>query len=355
MTTGTSLAERVSATQEARAQGSGMTVYQAVQSAEFSGQLAKALPKAITPERFVRLVMTQVRTNQMLMRCDQASFLGAVMTAAQLGLEFDARQLAYLIPRKVQGQWRATAMIGYRGYIELARRSGQVRDVQAHVVYARDEFVVEYGDTPRVIHKPTLVGERGDAIAAYAVAFYKDGGTTAIALRKDEIEKRRGRSAAGDKGPWSTDWDAMARKTAVRALAAYLPQTPELANAIALDEVVRTDHTAEHLDDATVEIPEDEGDDETPDEIDSPDGPGTTEGPPALGAGDGEPTDDLPPSVDGEVAAAPSGLSEYDEMAVPALRVLCAERGLTNSGSKDTLIRRLVEHDERPFTEDEGQ
>lgn len=360
MNAGTSLAQRVEAKQEARAQGSGVTIYESVQTPEFSGQLARALPKAITPERFVRLVMTQVRTNQMLMRCDQASFLGAVMTAAQLGLEFDARQLAYLIPRKVQGQWRATAMIGYRGYIELARRSGQVRDVQAHVVYERDEFVVEYGDTPRVIHKPTLVGERGAPIAAYAVAFYKDGGTTAIALRKDEIEKRRGRSAAGDKGPWATDWDAMARKTAVRALAAYLPQTPELANAIALDEVVRTDHTAEHLDDATVEIPDDEdefpeADTVAPGEIDSPDGPGT-EVPPDPGAGDGEPATDLPPSVDaGAVATAPSGLSEYEDLAPAALRVICGERDLDTKGSKAELIARLVAHDERPFTGDEGK
>ena len=353
--TGTSLAERVTATQEARAQGSGMTVYQAVQTDEFSGQLARALPKAITPERFVRLVMTQVRTNPMLMRCDQASFLGAVMTAAQLGLEFDARQLAYLIPRKIQGQWRATAMIGYRGYIELARRSGQVRDVQAHVVYERDEFVVEYGDAPRIIHKPTLIGERGGVVAAYAVAFYRDGGTTALALRKDEIEKRRGRSAAGDKGPWSTDWDAMARKTAVRALAAYLPQTPELANAIALDEQVRTDHTAEHLDDATLEIPEDDEGDVPPDENDSPDGPGV-EVPPDLDAGDGVPATDLSPSVDaGEVAAVPSGLSEYADMAPAALRVVAGDRGLDTKGSKAELIARLVAHDERPFTGDEGQ
>lgn len=350
---GTSLAERVTATQEARAQGSGMTVYQAVQTEEFSGQLARALPKAITPERFVRLVMTQVRTNRDLMRCDQASFLGAVMTAAQLGLEFDARQLAYLIPRKIKGQWRATAMIGYRGYIELARRSGQVRDVQAHVVYERDEFVVEYGDTPRIIHKPTLTGERGGPIAAYAVAFYKDGGTTAIALRKDEIEKRRGRSAAGDKGPWATDWDAMARKTAVRALAAYLPQTPELANALALDEQVRTDHTAQHLDDATLEIPEgddeDEGTDEVSDEIESPDGHGPAE------AVDVVPPDaDFPlGGADGEAPAAPSGLSEYADMAPAALRVVAGERGLDTKGSKAELIARLVAHDERPFSEED--
>lgn len=352
--TGTSLAERAQASAAQQQQGgSGMTVYQAVQTPEFSAQLARALPKAISPERFVRLVMTQVRTSPNLMRCDQASLLGAVMTAAQLGLEFDARQLAYLIPRKIKGQWRATAMIGYRGYIELARRSGQVRDVQAHVVYERDEFSVEYGDSPKIVHKPTIKGERGVPIGAYAVAFYKDGGTSGLWLRIDEIEARRGRSASGDNGPWNTDFDSMARKTPVRALAAFLPQTPELAHAVALDEQVRTDHTAD-LDDVRVEPTDDEDEGaDAPAAIGSPDGP------------EGDPGDGVPPAGDpspgeGEAATAPSGLSEYDAMTVPALRVLCAERGLANAGGKDVLIRRLVEWDERPFdeappVEDEGQ
>lgn len=333
---GTSLVERVEATQQARSTGSGMTVYQAVQTPEFTRQLARALPKAMTPERFVRLVMTQVRANPRLLRCDHASFLGAVMTAAQLGLEFDARQLAYLIPRKLKGQWRATAMIGYRGYIELARRSGLVRDVQAHVVYERDEFEVSYGDEPRIVHRPTIVGERGAPIAAYAVAFYKDGGTQGLVLRLDEIEARRARSASGGDGPWVTDWDVMACKSTVRALAAYLPQTPELAYAMVLDEQVRTDHDAEHLDDATIEVPDEDG---------SADGPG--------GDDAEEPATDTPPPSAGSI---PSALSEYDAMTVPELRVLCAERGLTNSGTKDVLVRRLVEHDERPFTgEGEGE
>lgn len=348
---GTSLAQRVEATQEARAQGSGMTVYQAVQTPEFSAQLAKALPKAITPERFVRLVMTQVRTSPNLMRCDQASLLGAVMTAAQLGLEFDARQLAYLIPRKIKGQYRATAMIGYRGYMDLARRSGLVRDVQAHVVYERDEFSVEYGDGPRVVHRPTMTGERGAPIAAYAVAFYKDGGTTSLALRLDEIEARRGRSSAGGSGPWATDWDAMARKTAVRALAAYLPQTPELANAMALDEQVRTDHTAEHLDDATIEVDDDDEDAPEaevvpPAAIGGPDGPGEGASP----AGDGEHPDGSPPSPSGDATTAPSGLSEYEPLTPAQLRAVCGERGLDTKGSKAEMLARLVAHDERPFT-----
>jgi recombination protein RecT len=340
------LAARVEATQVARQTGSGKTVFQALEDPKFKTQLARALPKAINPERFLRLVLTECRTSPNLMRCSHASLLGATMTAAQLGLEIDVRGLAYLIPRRHKNGYAATLMIGYRGYVELARRSGDVRDVRAHVVYERDDFDCEYGDSPRLFHRPTLIGERGEPVAAYAVAFYKDGTTSALALRVDEIEARRKRSAARDDGPWVTDWDAMARKTAVRALAPYLPQTPEFAHALALDEQVRVDYE-KPLED--VKPLEDDGIPEAELVGDAEDGeaPGGSDPPFRPDQRSDEVAQNPQPS-----AADPPGLSEYDALTPAQLRAECARRELDPKGSKADLVARLVAFDERPFVED---
>lgn len=194
-------------------------------------QITRALPRHLDGGRFERLLLTQLRTVPKLMQCSPASLMAAMMTVGQLGLEPDkATGHVYLIPygREVQ------VVIGYRGLIELARRSGQIKSIMARIAYAGDEFEIRLGTDEGITHRPALKG-RGDPIAVYAVATLNDGTQVFDWMTVEEVEAVRERSRSGKSGPWTTDWGEMARKTVVRRLAKYLPLSPELADGLAAD------------------------------------------------------------------------------------------------------------------------
>ena len=202
------------------------------------GELAKALPKHMDVDRLIRLALTSVRQNPRLAECTMPSILGAIMQAAQLGLEPDGiLGQAYLVPYKNKGTLEAQFQIGYRGYLALTMRSGQVRSVAAEVVYEGDSFSFAYGSKKFIRHTPTLA-ERGKPIAAYAIAHFKDGGDDFRVLQLADIERARScsRGADRDDSPWRTHWQEMARKTAVRALAKYLPLSVEVQRAAVEEE-----------------------------------------------------------------------------------------------------------------------
>lgn len=201
-------------------------------------QLARALPKHMDPDRLARIALTVLRQTPQLGRCTPQSFLGALMTSAQLGLEPGPLGESYLVP---YGD-TVTFIPGYRGLVKLAWQSGQMKSIAAHTVHEHDEFDYAYGLEPVLKHKPALTN-RGAVIAVYAAAVLKDGGSAFIVMSREDVEAIRTRSRAGRNGPWVTDWDAMARKTAVRQLIRWLPLSTELHNlatAAAMDETVRT-------------------------------------------------------------------------------------------------------------------
>lgn len=202
-------------------------------------QIALAVPKHLTPERIMRVAMTAIQRTPKLLDCDAQSLLASVMQCAQLGLEPDGiLGHAYLVPfknNKRGGILEAQFMIGYKGLISLARRSGEVSSINAQVVYSNDEFDYSYGLDEKLFHRPTT-GERGRPIAAYCVARFKDGGHAFEVMTYEDIESIRKRSKAAEDGPWVTDWPEMARKTVVRKLAKYLPLSIEFQKAAALDE-----------------------------------------------------------------------------------------------------------------------
>lgn len=204
-------------------------------------QLARALPKLMDPDRFARILITEVKANPQLMKAEPSSFMAAVMKAAALGLEPGPLGHVYFLPfknNKRGGVIEVTLVIGYKGLIDLARRSGQVSELYAEVVYEGDEFDYELGLHRTLGHRRTPDSNRQKVTHAYAVAKYRDGGFDFRVLDRIEIDARRARSkaASDDKGPWVTDFDPMARKTAVRALSAYLPLTVEAASAMESDE-----------------------------------------------------------------------------------------------------------------------
>lgn len=207
-------------------------------------QLQRALPGKLSIDRLIRVALTAASRQPKLLKCTPASFLGAVIQSAQLGLDPDgALGHAYLIPylnKKHQPPiLEVQFMIGYKGYIELANRTNQLKgSPYAQMVCKNDEFDYEYGANPTLRHKPLLSGERGPVIAFYAYAHPKSGGFLFEVMPKVDVDRIRASSKAKDDGPWVEHYDEMGRKTAIRRLQKYLPLTPQLARAIQLDEML---------------------------------------------------------------------------------------------------------------------
>lgn len=210
-------------------------------------QMALAMPKHMTADRLARIALTEVRKVPKLAQCDQTSFLGAIMQCASLGLEpGGALGHAYLLPfdknKKVDGRWvkdrtEVQLIVGYRGMIDLARRSGQIQSLEARAVFAKDEFEVELGLDSTIVHKPAWdEADRGPLTFVYAIAKLKDGGVQFDVMSRTEIEKVRAQSKAKDNGPWVSHFDEMAKKTVIRRLFKYLPVSIEIQRAVGLDE-----------------------------------------------------------------------------------------------------------------------
>ena len=211
-------------------------------------EIARALPKHMDPDRLARIATTVLRQTPQLGAADPASFLGALMTCAQLGLEPGPLGHAYLVPfrNNKTGTIEVTFIPGYRGLLDLARRSGQVQSVAAHVVKDGDHFDYTLGLHPRLEHKPG--DQRGQTTHVYAVVHYKDGGYDMEVMSTQDVEDIRARSKAAKSGPWVSDWDEMARKTVLRRLAKRMPMAVEMAQAVAQDERVRTAISPDELD-----------------------------------------------------------------------------------------------------------
>lgn len=200
-------------------------------------QIRKALPSVITPERFTRMVLTALSSTPKLQTCTPQSFLGAMMQAAQLGVEPNTPLgQAYLIPYGNVCQFQ----LGYKGLIDLAYRSGEVSSIQAHEVHENDVFEYEYGLEPKLKHVPAQK-DRGNVIMYYAVLKLKNGGVGFEVMSREDVETfARKKSKAFNNGPWKTDFDEMAKKTVLKKVLKYAPLKTEFARAVATDETVKS-------------------------------------------------------------------------------------------------------------------
>lgn len=209
-----------------------------------SQAVGASLPAGYDRDRFVRLLLTAANTNPELFECDPRSFLAAGVTAAQLGLEpNDPRGLAYLVPFRAQGRGKVVQLIiGYRGMLDLARRSGLVSSINAFAVYDGDQFTYRLGLSPTLDHVPHPDGDEDPAklVAVYAVATVGKSALTGdkqfVVLSRRQIDKVRDQYARSAASPWRTHYVEMALKTALRRLCKWLPQTVELAHAVDADE-----------------------------------------------------------------------------------------------------------------------
>jgi len=212
-------------------------------------QLAMAVPKHLPVDRLLRVAMTSIQQTPKLLDCTPVSLLRCVMTCAQLGLEPDQfLGQAYLVPfwNSKKNCMEAQLIPGYRGYISLARRSGEVQSVSAQVVYERDEFILKYGIHEDLTHIP-IERDRGKAKGAYVIFKYKDGGYSFDYMSVDDINKIRQRSKAKDDGPWVTDYDEMAKKTVIKRHSKLAPLSVEFQKAVALEDRAYTGESQEGI------------------------------------------------------------------------------------------------------------
>jgi recombination protein RecT len=208
--------------------------------------LAAVLPKHVGADRMLKIALGALRTTPKLMQARTDTLLGAIIQCAQLGLEPNTPLgHAYLIPfeNRSKGVTEVQIVFGYKGLIDLARRSGQIVSIAAHEVRANDHFEYEYGLEEKLVHRPAM-GERGEVIAFYAVAKLVGGGYAFEVMSKADVIAIRDASQGWKQAvryqkeansPWGAHFVEMGRKTVLRRLFKFLPVSIELATAATLD------------------------------------------------------------------------------------------------------------------------
>ena len=199
-----------------------------INSDRVKAEIIRALPSHVTPDRFIRVMLTALTKTPKLMECTQESVMRCMMDCSALGIEPDGRRV-HLIPYGKE----CTLIIDYKGLVELVRRSGNVTSIRAEHVCENDEFSWENGV---LNHRIDWRKPRGEIQAVYAEAKLASGETQTAVMTREEVEGIRKRSKAGSSGPWVTDWGEMAKKTPLRRLVKLLPLSADIADAIDRDD-----------------------------------------------------------------------------------------------------------------------
>lgn len=199
--------------------------------------IERQLGGAMNSEAFVRAVLSEITKSPDLMKADPRTLLGGVMLAAQLRLEIGSGLGEfYLTPRKDHGKQICLPIIGFQGMIKLALRSEFVTNVEAFMVREGDDFTFGANSDRGMFYDwtPRDFEDTRPWIGVVASARMKTGGTTWVYLTREQVYKRR--PSFWEKSPWRTHEEEMSKKTAVRALAKYLPKSTDLGRALEADE-----------------------------------------------------------------------------------------------------------------------
>lgn len=219
-------------------------------------ELKKALPSVLTPERFTRIALSALNQTPQLQQCTPMSFIGALLSAAQLGLEPNSPLgQAYLIPFKNKGVMECQFQIGYKGLIDLAYRNGGMQTIQAHTVYAGDEFEFEYGLNPKLVHRPASE-DRGEPVWFYGLYRMVNGGYGFYVMSKAEMNlyaANYSKAFSSGYSPWKTNYEEMAKKTVIKRALKYAPIKTEFHRALSNDETIKTRVSA-NMDEITNEM-----------------------------------------------------------------------------------------------------
>lgn len=202
-------------------------------------QIAAALPSVIPADHFIRMVTTVIKHSPDLQVCTTTSLLGACMHAASLGLEPGPLEHCYFLPFRDNkaNEMRVQFILGYKGMIELARRSGQLSGtVEVMTVRQGDDYEFELGLEPILRHRPAEV--KGETICYWGLARFVEGGFYMREVWPWEIDEHRARSSAPNSPAWRNDFDSMAHKTVVRIMWPLLPKSTQMARAVQTDGAV---------------------------------------------------------------------------------------------------------------------
>lgn len=185
---------------------------------------------------FISSVISIANGSKELRKADPMTVVGAAMVAATLQLPVvPTIGLAYIVPYKGAAQFQ----IGYKGLIELAERSGQFKNIIDEVVYEgqlvrKNRFTGEY-----VFDED---GRKSDKVIGYMARFdLINGFSKTIFWTIAEVQAHANKFSqayrSGYNCPWKSDFDAMARKTVLKALfSKYAPKSIQMQNAIAFDQ-----------------------------------------------------------------------------------------------------------------------
>lgn len=216
----------------------------------FKLQLAAALPRHLTPDRFIRVLLTATIKTPKLLQCTQESLFKCVFDAAAAGLECDGRRV-HLIPfeNRKKGTVECQLIFDYKGLAELAMRSATVSSIHADNVHENDVFEVDRGQITK--HLVDYRKERGNAFASYCLIRFKDGGEKCEVMSKEEINAIRDRSQGYQsfkKGstlsnPWETDPGEMWKKTVAKRAFKWVPLSPEIRDALTAEESIDIEAT----------------------------------------------------------------------------------------------------------------
>lgn len=204
------------------------------------GEIAKALPRHLTPDAMLRTVYTTLQSNPKLMECTPESLLRAVMLSSQMGLLPDGISgQSYFIPYKNKDNGWALEVqfqLGYKGNLELARRSGQVARVDVQTVYEHDQFEYAFGLNPKLDFTPSEEADRGKKKFVYALVVLKDGSPYYDVWSVNRINAHRNQYSQQPNGKaWTGSWDSMAGKTVLNHVLKFCPMSIEYQRAVALD------------------------------------------------------------------------------------------------------------------------
>jgi recombination protein RecT len=200
-------------------------------------QFQMVLPPHVTPEKFMRVTMTALQQTPGLLEGDRRSLFSAAMKCAQDGLLPDGREAAFVAYGKTIQYMPMAA-----GVLKKVRNSGELLSLSTNVVKKQDSFRYWIDDAgEHITHEPNvLAADRGETIAAYAIAKTKDGGVYTEVMSRGQIEQVREVSRAKNAGPWKDWYDEMARKTVLRRLSKRLPMSTDLVQTL--------EHDNEHYD-----------------------------------------------------------------------------------------------------------
>ena len=195
-------------------------------------RFTRMAPKGINCDAEKGFAVQQLSTNDYLMKVamnDKASLVQAITNVAAIGLSLNpAKKQAFLVPRG----GRVCLDPSYMGMCDMATSSGAVEWLQANAVYSLDSFT-DNGPGEKPTHQYQAMkplSERGEFAGVYCVAKTHTGDYLTTVMLKEEVDSVKGRSELGKKGsgPWSTDYNEMAKKTVVRRAFKMLPKSESL-------------------------------------------------------------------------------------------------------------------------------